>query len=100
MENKEEKVVVCECGEKCVCMDGCMCGEDCSCEACMIISEDIMPEEFMCDCGNNNYKIVIEIDGNKFSFQSSDRETLEDVGLKLLPSAFGRFEEAVKEIID
>lgn len=84
----------CNCEVECVCIDDCDCGEECACAFCNIIEED------MCDCGMHNYKIVVEIDGNKFSFQSSDRQTLEEVGLKLLPSAFGRFEKAVEEILE
>lgn len=62
--------------------------EDCGCE---YNCEDCCDSDGGCDY-SEPYHLKVKIDGNELEFSCPDKETFETMGLKILKSTFGRYE--------
>lgn len=75
----------CDCGHcvdhECVCEDGvCACAE---CEECLDYPEFVAEEGY--------YRLRVKLGNDEFEFESSDAETMENTGVRLLERTFGRY---------
>jgi hypothetical protein len=72
----------CDCGQcadsECACEDGV-----CYCDECADYPEFMAEEGF--------YRLRVKLGNDEFEFESSDAETMENTGVRLLEKTFGRY---------